>query len=81
VTDPIEALRQAIKGIGKEIYYVRVTPAEKRRVEDVTHALKQQGIRTSANELGRIALNHLLADYEANGEESVLARVLADKRA
>jgi hypothetical protein len=78
--DPIAAMQHALRTIGKEIYYIRVTPAEKRRIDDLAHALKQQGIRTSANEIGRIALNHLLADFDAHGDQSVLARVLEAKR-
>ena len=81
VVDPVDALQQNLKTIGKEIYYVRITPEEKARIEDVLHALKRRGLRTSANELGRIALNQLLADYEARGEESMLIRVLSRMRA
>lgn len=80
-SDPLAEMQQTLKTIGKEIYYVRVTPDEKARIEDVLHALKRRGLRTSANELGRIALNQLLADYEDHGEESVLVRVLSRMRA
>jgi hypothetical protein len=79
--DPIAGLQQQLKTIGKEIYYIRITPQEKAEIEDVLHALKRRGLRTSANELGRIALNQLLADYDAHGEESTLVRVLARMRA
>ena len=81
MVDPIDGLQQQLKTIGKEIYYIRITPEEKAEIEDALHALKRRGLRTSANELGRIALNQLLADYEAHGEESVLVRVLARMRA
>lgn len=80
-SDSLAEMQQTLKTIGKEIYYVRVTPDEKARIEDVLHALKRRGLRTSANELGRIALNQLLADYEDHGEESVLVRVLSRMRA
>jgi hypothetical protein len=80
-TDSVEALQQSLKTIGKEIYYIRITPEEKANIEDVLHTLKRRGLRTSGNELGRIALNQLLADYEAHGEESILIRVLARMRA
>jgi hypothetical protein len=81
LVDPVDALQQNLKTIGKEIYYVRITPEEKAKIEDVLHALKRRGMRTSANELGRIALNQLLADYETQGEESMLVRVLSRMRA
>ena len=84
LTNPVEtiaAIQQALKVVGKEIYYVRVTRDEKDKVDDLVHAFKRQGMRTSVNEIGRIALNNLLTDYETNGEQSVLGRVLASKRA
>jgi hypothetical protein len=79
--DEIGAIQQALKAIGKEIYYIRVTPEEKGRVEDIIYTFKRQGVKTSVNEIGRIALNYLLADYDAHGEHSFLGRVLATKRA
>jgi hypothetical protein len=79
--DLIATIQRALKVVGKEIYYVRVTPEEKDKVDDLVHAFKRQGMRTSVNEIGRIALNNLLTDYETNGERSVLGRVLASKRA
>jgi hypothetical protein len=79
--DTIEALQRALKTVGKEIFYARVAPEEKRRVDETVFALKQAGVRTSVNDVGRIALNYLMADHEANGEQSILTRVLASKRA
>ena len=79
--DELGAIQQALKAIGKEIYYIRVTPEEKARVEDIIYTFKRQGVRTSVNEIGRIALNYLLSDYDAHGEHSFLGRVLATKRA
>ncbi len=77
----IEAMQRALKSVGKEIFYARVAPEEKRKVDETVFALKQSGIRTSVNDIGRIALNYLLADHEANGEQSILNRVLSSKRA
>src|SRR5262249_6805666 len=74
--DPVIATRRALSTTGKEIYYVRVTPAEKQAVADLIHAFGQRGIRTSVTEIGRIALHQLLAEYEARGTESFLSRVL-----
>jgi hypothetical protein len=79
--ETIEALQRALKTVGKEIFYARVAPDEKRRVDETVFALKQAGVRTSVNEVGRIALNYLMADHEAHGEQSILSRVLASKRA
>lgn len=73
----IEAVRQVVKHTGKEITYVRLTPEEKRRLTDIVYAYRQRGIKTTENEISRVALNFLLNDYEANDRESVLARVIA----
>ena len=80
-SDAIASLQQALKAVGKEIYYVRVTPSEKQRVDDLVHKFKREGLRTSVNEIGRIALNSLLADYNEMDEQSILSRVVAVKRA
>lgn len=73
----IEKIRKAVKQIGKEVTFVRLTPDEKARLSDVAYTYKRQGIKTSENEISRIAINNLLADFEANGQESVLAKVIA----
>jgi len=75
--DAVEAIRRVVKRPGKEVVYVRLTPEEKNQLADVVYTYKRQGIRTSDNELGRIEINSLLADYEAHGEQSLLAKVLA----
>lgn len=72
----IEAVRRVVKHTGKEIAYVRLTPGEKRRLAAIVYAYKRQEIKTSENELLRIALNYLLDDYRASGKESALAQVL-----
>lgn len=77
----IEELQRALRAVGKEIFNVRIAPEEKRRVDAAVHAFKTSGVRTSANDLGRVALNYLLADHDSHGEQSILSRVLASKRA
>jgi hypothetical protein len=73
----LESVRKAVKLIGKEVTYIRLTPEEKRQMTEMVYTYKQKGIKTSENELGRIAINFLVADYRQKGETSVLARVLA----
>ncbi len=68
---------KTVKRIGKEVTFVRLTPEEKAHLSDIIYSYKRQGVKTSENEIARIGLNHLIADYEANGETSVLAKVLA----
>ena len=71
-------IHKTLKFIGKEVLYVRLTQEEKNRVADIEYTYQRQGIKTSGNEIGRIALNVLLADYQANGEQSILAKMLAE---
>ncbi len=72
------ALHKTLKLIGKEVLYVRLTQEEKNQVADIEYTYQRQGIKTSGNEIGRIALNVLLADYKTNGEHSILAKMLAE---
>jgi hypothetical protein len=51
-----------------------LTPQEKQQLADVVYTYKRQGRRTSENEIGRIAINFLMADYRANGGNSMLAK-------
>ena len=77
----IEDIRKAVKVIGREPGTIRLTEQEKSQLTDIIYTLGRQGDRTSENELYRIALNFLLADWREYGQESVLARVLAALRA
>lgn len=75
--DIIELIRKRVKTPAKEeVLYVRVSKEEKDQLGDIEYTYGRQGIDTSANELGRIAVNFLIADYKANGEQSILAKVL-----
>jgi len=73
----IDAIRRVVKVVGRDVSFVRLSPEEKRRLAGIVFTYKMQGIKTSENEINRIAINLLLEDYESNGEQSVLARVLA----
>lgn len=79
--DPIEAIRKSVKQVGKEEFYLRLTHAEKSEVAKVVYTFNElsvgEGRKISANDIGRIALHHLLIDYHDNGEKSILFRVLA----
>ena len=73
----VAAIRRVVRVLGKEVAFIRVTPAEKQQLGEVVYTYKRQGIKTSENELLRIGLAFLLADYADNETESVLARVIA----
>ncbi len=76
-SDLIESVRRAVREPGKEAATHRFSLAEKRAVADIVYTYKQQGIRTSENEITRIAINTLIEDYRRNGENSLLAQMLA----
>jgi hypothetical protein len=72
----IELVRKAVKELGKEAATHRFTQEEKRALADIIYAYKNQGIKTSENEIARVAINFIIGDYKENGENSVLDRVL-----
>lgn len=72
----IETIRKNVKPIGKEAAFCRFTPEEKNALGDVVYTYKRNGIRTSENEIVRVAVNWLLENYHADGQNSVLAQVL-----
>ena len=74
--DIIEAVRKAVKQVGKEAATQRLTLEEKQALADIEYNYKRQGIKTSGNEIMRIATNYIVRDYQKNGEQSVLAKVL-----
>jgi hypothetical protein len=75
--ETVERIRKTVKEIGREVAFTRLSPAEKGRLADIVYTYKRQGVKTSENEINRIAINLMLRDYELYGEQSVLARVLA----
>src|SRR5947209_5482554 len=74
--DVIEIVRKAVKQIGKEAATQRLTLEEKQALADIEYRYKRQGLRTSGNEITRIAINYVIDDYRKNGENSLLAKVL-----
>jgi hypothetical protein len=72
----IEAVRKAVKEFGKEAATHRFTLAEKTAIADIIYSYRQRGVKTSENELARIAINFLVSDYEENGENSILHKVI-----
>ncbi len=79
--DLIAGIRKVVKNPGREVSFVRVSPEEKGQLADIIYTYRRQGQKTSENEINRIAINFLLEDYRANGEQSILARTLAALRA
>jgi hypothetical protein len=83
--DTVEAIRRTVKQVGKDSLFVRVTPEEKRAVLSAVYSFNELysggGRKTTENEISRIAVNLLLEDYRENGNNSILARVLASLNA
>ena len=75
-TDIIEIVRKAVKQVGKEAATHRFTLEEKQQLADIEYTYRRQGIRTSENEITRIAINYFVEDYRLHGENSLLAKVL-----
>jgi hypothetical protein len=72
----ISHVRKAVKEFGKEAATHRFTEAEKREIADLIYTYKNTGIKTSENEITRIAVNYIVEDYKENGENSVLHKIL-----
>jgi hypothetical protein len=72
----LETIRQAVRQIGKEAATHRFTIQEKDALKEIEYTYGRKGIRTSENEITRIAVNHLIQDFHENGDSSILARVL-----
>lgn len=72
----IEAVRKAVKELGKEAATHRFTIEEKKALSDIIYTYKNRSIKTSENEITRIAVNYILSDYRESGKGSILNRVL-----
>ena len=75
--EPIfETTRRAVKQFGKEAATHRFTLEEKKALKAIERDYGEQGIRTSENEITRIAINYMLEDYRVNKKKSIVAQVL-----
>ena len=72
----IEYIRQAVKQTGKEAGTYRITREEKKDLVELCYSYRLEGIRTSENEITRIAINYLIHDHKNNLKDSVLERVM-----
>jgi predicted secreted protein len=72
----IATVRKIVRTTGKEVSFVRLTPAEKAQLADIVYTFKKQGKKTSETEINRIAVNFLMEDYRVSGANSILVRVI-----
>jgi hypothetical protein len=61
--DIFEVVRKSVKQIGKEAATHRFTLDEKNQLTDIEYTYKRHSIRTSENEITRIAINYFIEDY------------------
>ena len=74
--DIAEIVRRAMKHFGKEAATHCFTLDEKNLLADIEYTYTRQGIKTSENEITRIAINYFIEDYRRNGEASLLHKIL-----
>jgi hypothetical protein len=72
----IADIRKAVKEFGKEAATHRFTDKEKQALAEVIFKYKKVGLKTSENEITRIAINYIIKDYLQNGDKSLLEKVL-----
>lgn len=77
-SEMVEQIRRAVKEVGKEAATHRFSAEEKQAVGQIVFSYKQQGIRTSENEIARISINYLVRDYRQRGSQSILAQILKE---
>ena len=75
-TIAIEEVRKALRMFGKEAATHRFTLEEKQTLAEIIFSFRQKNIRTSENEITRIAINWLMLDYKKNEENSILHQAL-----
>ncbi len=74
--DIIAHIRKMVKEFGKEAATHRFTQEEKKMLSEMVYTYKNQRIRTTENEISRIAINYLFYDYRLNGQNSILHKAL-----
>ena len=72
----IEYVRRSVKEFGKEAATHRFTLVEKRAIANIVHTLNMQGIRTTENEITRIAINFVIDEFNRQEKDSLLGLVL-----
>ena len=77
----LDFIQARVAEFGKEAATYRFTATEKQALSKLIYAYRGRGLRTTENEVVRIALNALLQEHQQHGEQSVLAAVLRRLRA
>ena len=72
----IEEVRKAVRMFGKEAATHRFTLEEKQTLAEIIFSFRQKNLRTSENQITRIAINWLMLDYKKTQENSILHQAL-----
>jgi len=72
----IEEVRKALRMFGKEAATHRFTLEEKQTLAEIIFSFRQKNLRTSENQITRIAINWLMLDYKKTQENSILHQAL-----
>jgi hypothetical protein len=72
----VSHLREAVKPLGKEGATHRFTAEEKASLAEIVYHYHRRGLRTSENEIVRVAIHWLLENHAERGEQGILHRVL-----
>ena len=75
-TATIEIVRKALKIFGKEAATHRFTLEEKQTLAEIIFSFRQKNLRTSENQITRIAINWLMLDFKKSEENSILHQAL-----
>jgi hypothetical protein len=79
--DRVRTLAQGVQELGTKRTTIRFSRSEKAALREIVHTYDRREIRTTENELTRIAVSWLVEDYRELGEGSVLVRVVAQLQA
>ena len=72
----VDLITEAVSQVSTEAGTRRLTLEEKQELARIVFDYKSRKIHTTGNEISRIAINYLLADYRKDKEKSLLHQVL-----
>lgn len=77
----VSSIRRSVNQAGKEVFTGRFDEEEKEGLADVLYSLRKRGLKSSENEIVRVAIRCLFDDYNNKDDDSLLVKVLESKLA